>query len=114
MNKTKLVNIRKLANVIRSKNAGPFELTFDIIFKNKEIYETVKKTKIINEELIAKLYNITIDRILVFKEYDLANAIKFTIKRPKVSGDPGDADVYGCQQHIPLLYIEIPLEQKNV
>jgi hypothetical protein len=23
--------------------------------------------------------------------------------RPKVAGDPGDGDVYGCQQHAPLL-----------
>ena len=108
MIKNKLVNIRELATVIRSKNAGPFELTFDIIFKNKEIYEKVKKTEVINKDLIAKLYGIKIDSIITFKEYDKANAIKITIIRPKVSGDPGDSDVYGCQQHAPLLNIEIP------
>jgi len=108
MIKNKLVNIKELAAVIRSKNAGPFELTLDIIFKNKEIYEKVKKTEVINKDLIAKLYGITIDSIIAFKEYDKANAIKITIIRPKVSGDPGDSDVYGCQQHAPLLNIEIP------
>jgi len=50
---TKEVSIIDLASVIRSKNAGPFELTFDIIFKDKETYEKVKKTKVITKELIA-------------------------------------------------------------
>ena len=52
---TKEVSIINLASVIRSKNAGPFEVTFDIIFKDKETYEKVKKTKVITKELIAKL-----------------------------------------------------------
>jgi len=46
---TKEVSIIDLVSVIRSKNAGPFELTFDIIFKDKETYEKVKKTKVINQ-----------------------------------------------------------------
>ena len=29
------VPLRELAQVIRSKNAGPFELTFDILFDRK-------------------------------------------------------------------------------
>ena len=32
-------NIRELAQVIRSKNSGPFELTLDIIFKDFETYK---------------------------------------------------------------------------
>ena len=33
-----------LAQVIRTKNAGPFELTIDIIFKDRETYERIKRT----------------------------------------------------------------------
>ena len=40
--------------------------------------------------------------------YDVAYAIKITIPRLVPSGDPGDTDVYGAQQHAPLLDIEIP------
>jgi len=63
---TKEVSIIDLASVIRSKNAGPFELTFDIIFKDKETYEKVKKTKVITKELIAKLYHVPIEKVLYF------------------------------------------------
>lgn len=110
MIKSKVVNIRKLAEVIRSKNAGPFELTFDIIFKDKKTYERVKRTKVITKDLIAKLYSIPIDQVITFVQYDPGNAIKATIRRHKVSGDVGDSDVYGCQQHAPLLSIELPFE----
>ena len=62
---TKEVSIVDLVKVIRSKNAGPFELTFDIIFKDKETYEKVKKTKVITKELIAKLYHISIEKFFI-------------------------------------------------
>ena len=41
----------ELARVIRSKNAGPFELTFDIMFADAEIYERVKRSGVISAEL---------------------------------------------------------------
>ena len=37
------VNIREVAQVVRSKNAGPFRLTLDILFKEREVYEQVKR-----------------------------------------------------------------------
>ena len=39
---TKLVALKEIAKIIRSKNAGPFEITMDIIFKSVEEYEAVK------------------------------------------------------------------------
>jgi hypothetical protein len=37
--------------------------------------------------------------------YDMADlfAIKFTLPRKVCAGSPGDGDVYGAQQHGPLL-----------
>jgi len=108
---TKKVSIIDLVKVIRSKNAGPFELTFDIIFKDKLTYEKVKKSKVITKELIAKLYHIPIEKVFYFVEFDPANAIKATIVRPVDSGSIGETDVYGAQQHAPLLDIKIPFEE---
>jgi uncharacterized protein DUF4387 len=39
--------------------------------------------------------------------YPPALAIKIVMPRRIVSGDPGDSDVYGAQQHRPLLGIEL-------
>jgi len=101
--KTKLTDI---ASVIRSKNSGPYELTLDIIFNKFEDYERIKNGGFINEDLICRLYNVTPDQIIGIIAFDPAKAIKATIKRPLCSGDPGETDVYGAQQHAPLLDLE--------
>ena len=100
--------ILDLAQVIRSKNAGPFELTFDIMFEDPAAYERVKKSGVITAALIAKLYRISHNQVLVCRPYDPALAFKITIRRPVSSGDLGESDVYGCQQHVPLTMIEVP------
>ena len=107
MNTKKLV---ELAKTIRSKNAGTEKITFDIIFREKENYEIVKKSGALTKETVAKLYNIPQERICDFVEFDPAYAIKFTIYRTKPSGSPGEGDVFGCQQYPPLLDVEIPVE----
>ncbi len=35
-------------------------------------------------------------------------AIKFTVRRSRPSGSPGDSDVFGAQQYAPLLEIDVP------
>ena len=99
-------NILEAAKVIRSKNAGPFELTFDIIFKDSEYFDLFRSKKIINEDLVAGLLKINKDQILSLIWFEPANAVKITIKRPRPSGAPGETDIYGAQQHAPLLAIE--------
>lgn len=98
-----------LAKTIRSKNASTDKITFDIIFRGRENYELVKESRCITKETVAKLYNIPLDRICDFVEYDPAFAIKFTIYRTIRSGSFGDRDIFGCQQYSPLLGIEIPV-----
>lgn len=100
---TKLADI---TNIIRSKNSGPYELTMDIMFENEEYYKMACDKKIINAELVCKLYGIKKEDIIDIVEFKPANAIKITIKRPIASGDLGETDVYGAQQHAPLLSIE--------
>ncbi|MDA8443372.1 MAG: DUF4387 domain-containing protein [Peptococcaceae bacterium] len=106
----KKVLLPELAEVIRSKNAGPYELTLDIIFKTEAIFAKVTAQKIITPELIAQLYQVPLEQVISVVEFPPARAIKATIVRPKVCGDIGDTDVYGAQQHAPLLGIEVEWE----
>ena len=99
-----------LAKVIRSKNAGPFELTFDIMFDDVAAYERVKQSGVINAHAIAQAYRVRLDDVLVCRPYDAAVAFKITLRRPVSSGDIEDRDVYGCQQHVPLTRLEVPAE----
>jgi len=104
--KTRLTDI---ASVIRSKNSGPYELTLDIIFNDYEGFERVRRGGFINSELICGLYGVSPGDIIGIIEFEPAKAIKVTIKRPLCSGDLGETDVYGAQQHAPLLGLEFDL-----
>lgn len=109
----KKIKITEIAEVIRSKNSGPYELTFDIIFKDREAFEMARRSGIFTRELFAGLYGIEVENVINVVEFVQANAIKATIVRPVVSGDLGETDVYGAQQHAPLLSIEVPVNEKN-
>jgi hypothetical protein len=102
-----MAKLWELTKLIRSKNAGPFELTFDVIFKTREGYEKVRDANLISTEWFAKAYRLAPEVVAIIN-YDAANAIKITIPRPAISGDIDDTDVYGGQQHGPLVDIEVP------
>lgn len=99
--------LAELARLIRSKNAGPFELTIDIIFDNEADYLRVKKSGIISAELISSLYKVDKDKFnLIY--YGPAYSIKITLPRPSISGSFDDTDVYGGQQYGPLVDLPVP------
>jgi len=106
----KTVKLVDLAKTIRSKNAGTDRITFDIIFREKENYDLVRKSGALSKSAVAKLYGIQEERIKEFVEFDPGYAIKFTINRIRPSGSFGEGDVFGCQQYPPLLDVEIPLD----
>jgi hypothetical protein len=100
--------LKNLAKTIRSKNAGVNKITFDIIFRDREPYERVKRAGVLTRETMAALYRIPIERISDFVEYDPGYAIKFTLYRLRPSGSAGDGDIFGAQQYSPLLEVQVP------
>ena len=95
--------LKDIANVIRSKNAGPYELTLDVLLRDDEVFEKVRKADIINKNTIAELYHIPVEDVLSIVYFPNARAIKATIVRPLPSGNMGERDVYGAQQHAPMV-----------
>ncbi len=110
----KMVPLIELAAVIRSKNAGPYELTIDILFKHEQDYLFLKEMRFFTKELFAQLYGIQTDQIINLVYFDPAAAVKCTMVRPVVSGSPGDTDIYGAQQHTPLLGLKIPSRKDDL
>ncbi len=102
--------LREIADIVRSKNAGPYRITFDILCREKANYELIRNSGAITPEAVARAYGLPVSAISSFFEIDLANAIKVTIKRPRAQGAPGDGDMYGCQQHVPLMSLVIPVK----
>ena len=101
--------LKDVATVIRSKNAGPFELTLDVLLKDDEIFQKMRAANVINEKVIAQLYKIPEEDVLGIVYFPNARAIKATIVRPLASGAMGERDVYGAQQHAPLVNFEFTL-----
>jgi len=104
---SRTIPIGLVTREIRSKNAGPFLITLDIIFNNATAYRNAKE--FITKNRVAKLYGITTKKVLEISSYDQVFGIKVTILRSAPSGSLSDTDVYGCQQHTPLLKLRIPI-----
>src|SRR5689334_12158169 len=101
-----MAKLWEVTKLIRSKNAGPFELTFDVIFKDDAVYRRVRDARLINARWFSEKYGIKPELVSIIN-YDAASAIKITIPRPVISGDLDDTDVFGGQQHGPLVNLEI-------
>lgn len=100
--------LRELAAVIRSKNAKPYRLTLDVIFDDVSIFRYVRDSGALNAASVARVYGISTDSIVSSFVFEPGLAFKFTLKRPHVQGALGETDMYGAQQHAPLLDIEVP------
>jgi len=103
-----MARIRDLAVVCRSKNASPFLLTLDMVFPDRGTFEKVRGSGVLNKQLISRLYSVRQEDVLLV-EFPPGNAIKATIPRLYGSGAVEDSDVYGAQQHGPLMDVEIPV-----
>jgi len=102
-----MATLGSLARLIRSKNAGPFELTFDIMFADREVYDRVKASGALTAEAVATRYKLPVEDVKFFA-CDNALAFKASIPRPHFQGDIRDSDGHGGQQYAPLMEIGIP------
>ena len=103
------MKLRDVASVIRSKNAGPFELTLDVLMKDDASFAMMQQYDVINKKVIAELYKIPEEDVIAIVYFPNARAIKATIVRPMASGALGERDVYGAQQHGPLMSMEFDI-----
>ncbi len=109
-----MTKLQEIAKVIRSKNAGALLLTLDVMFDNEDAYQRVCDSGVLNPRTISSLYNVS-DNQVEITPFDVALAIKITLPRAIPSGSPGDSDVYGAQQHAPLMELQIPsLSRKKI
>jgi hypothetical protein len=96
-----------VATQIRSKNAGPVRLTLDVFFDDEAVYERVVEGDVITAATVADRYNVDEEDVLGIYELDRITTIKIALRRPVPAGDVRDSDVYGTQQHGPLLDVEV-------
>jgi len=95
-----------IAKAIRSKNAGPCLLTLDVMLPDATTFAYVAARVGSLRQQVARRYGRSENEVAVLP-FAPALAVKITLPRDVVSGDLGDRDVYGAQQHAPLLDVEL-------
>jgi hypothetical protein len=98
-----------MAIVIRSKDAGINRLTFDIIFNSGENYEAALHSNVFARENVAKVLNVSLNKVVGTFFVDTCNAIKITVDRPNISASIDERDVFGAQQQAAIEHLSIPI-----
>ncbi|CAK7207192.1 hypothetical protein SEUCBS139899_010000 [Sporothrix eucalyptigena] len=103
-----------LAKILRSKNSGPFEITLDVLFDDREVYDKVKAAGVLTPEKVASLYGMTPDQLVYCGFFDQALAFKATLPRMRngktsASGGYMENDVHGSQKYKPLMNLVVDL-----
>ena len=104
-----MATLGDLAQVLRSKNAGPFQITIDLMFADAATYSQVRDGSVLTPDVVAALYGIRPAQVRIIC-FDRVRAIKVTLPRlsgARGSGSAFDRDVYGAQQHGPLSDLEV-------
>ncbi|KAI1035623.1 hypothetical protein LB504_005783 [Fusarium proliferatum] len=102
-----------LCRIVRSKNAGPYEITIDAMFASKEAYEAVKSSDLLSSSNVAKAIGISEQDIIWIGFFDPAIAFKVTIPRirsgkKKSAGGFMENDIHGSQEHMDLASMKLP------
>ncbi len=103
--------LKDLAQVIRSKNAGPYEVTYDVMFTDPAVFGRVRNSKVLSRQRLAALYCIDEAAVTCCMFFEPALAFKFTHIRLGDQGGVGERDTFGAQQHAPLLDLPVPSEE---
>ncbi len=103
------MKLGEFADIIRSKNAGIYYITIDVMFEEQSKYDKLKQAEIIDIGTITEIYDVEKEKVEIY-QYDPGQSFKITIERSSTAGSIRDGDVYGAQQHVPVYDIELPSE----
>jgi hypothetical protein len=93
--------VRDLAELVRSKNAGPFWQTLDVFLPDDDTYRFVAESPNLSEDVIARLYRVAAEDVKIFRLPSI-RVVKISFPRPTTQGGVEDRDMHAGQQHVPL------------
>jgi hypothetical protein len=102
-----------LCHIIRSKNAGPYEITIDAMFSSEADYQAVKASGFLSPHNVADALGIPEEDIIWIGFFDPAISFKVTIPRvrsgkKKSAGGFMENDIHGSQEHMGLASLKLP------
>ena len=100
------LTVGDLAELVRSKNAGPFWQTIDVFFSNDENYRAVADNASLDPNVIGRLYGVEADNVQIYRLPDI-RVVKISFPRPSIQGGRHDRDMHAGQQHVPLAQLAL-------
>ena len=98
--------IGDVAELVRSKNAGPFWQTLDVFLPDDASYELVAGSPALSEQVIAALYRTPVETVSIYR-LPAIRVVKISFPRPVTQGGVRDRDMHAGQQHVPLARIRL-------
>ncbi|WP_404287497.1 DUF4387 domain-containing protein [Glutamicibacter arilaitensis] len=103
----------ELAKLIRSKNAGPWMMTIDVMLADAATFEMVVRSGALTADKVGTLLGVNPADIDLY-EYSPAHTIKISFPRRLPNGHPDDTDIFGGQQFAPLVNLPIPTSNPQI
>jgi hypothetical protein len=98
--------IRECTTTFRTRNAGAFIVSADIVFRSEALYVAWRDSGIITAELVGERMRVDPATVQII-DYPAAFALKITVPRRTVAGGPDDTDLDSAAQFVPLLDLDL-------
>ncbi len=99
----------KLADVcrdIRSKNAGPFWITVDLFFRDREAFDRYAASPALQPGPIARIFDVPADQVGCYPVPSLS-VLKISYARRHPQGGVVERDLHGGQQFDRIVDLEL-------
>ncbi len=101
-----MIRLQDAARYVRSKNAGPFWVTFDIFFTDAENFKRYHEAPELADAAIAALYGVTAASVRRFPVPSLS-VLKISIPRAAPQGGELERDMHSGQLFVRLLDLRL-------
>jgi hypothetical protein len=101
-----MTTIGDVAELVRSKNAGPFWQTLDVFLPDDDTYRLVADGDVINVDTVGRLYGVDPASVAIFRLPHI-RVVKISFPRPTAQGGVLDRDMHAGQQHVPLALLDL-------
>ena len=102
------MKLHELTTVLRSKNAGPFLVTVDLFFPDRESYDRARASGLLEPAYVARLYGIPVEEVVGSFWEPNALGAKVTFRKRHSVNDFACDDLFGSHQHVPLAFADLP------
>ena len=98
--------VSEVCRYVRSNNAGPFWITLDLTFPDREVFERHADSTALQPAAIGALFDVDAAQVKHFLVPDLA-VMKISYPRRTPQGGALERDMHGGQQFMRLMDVEL-------